>query len=352
MSRIVRTGLLGLIALGWAGVGQGQEARPKRDPRADQVMATVASRGQTDKVTRADVVRLLSQYPPVQADEREMAYRQAVDLLVNFHLLNHFLSAQRIQVPEEKIDAQIDRMKEQMKKDSPGADIQTVLAQNGSSMAELRREIANKTRWSEFTASKATDAELRRFLNQHRDRFSGTQVRASHILLRVEPNATPEQKARVRQKLEAIRKEIVGGKITFAAAANKYSEDPANAGGAGGDLDYFTLDSGFVEEFANPAFKLKKAEISEPIETPFGMHLIMITDRKEGRLPDFEKVKPFLAQQFNMELEKQIVTAERKTAKIEVQPMPKDLFAAEPAPQPGAPAAPAVPPPGGARPRQ
>ncbi len=49
------------------------------------------------------------------------------------------------------------------------------------------------------------------------------------------------------------------------------------------------------------------------------MHLIQVTDRKEGRLPDFEKVKPYLAQQFSMDLEKKIITDERKTAKIEVQ---------------------------------
>lgn len=352
MSRIVRTGLLGLIALGWAGAGQGQEAKTKRDPRADQVMATVTSRGQTDKVTRADVVRILNQYPPVPADEREIAFKSAVDLLVNFHLVNHYLASQRVQVPEEKIDAQIDRMKEQMKKEGQTADLATLLTQNGSSMAEFRKEIANKLRLSEFTASKATDAELRRFLNQNRDLFSGTQVRASHILLPVEPNATQADKDKVRQKLEAIRKEIVNGKITFAAAANKYSQDPANAGGAGGDLDYFRLDSGFVDEFANPAFKLKKGEVSEPVETPFGFHLIHITDRKEGRLPDFEKVKPYLAQRYSMDLEKQIVTAERKNARIDVQPMPKDLFAAEPAKQPAAPGASAVPPPGGAVPKQ
>ena len=65
-----------------------------------------------------------------------------------------------------------------------------------------------------------------------------------------------------------IRKEILQARLTFAAAANKYSEDPANAGGAGGDLDYFTLDSGFVEEFADAAFKLKKGEISRPRRDP------------------------------------------------------------------------------------
>jgi peptidyl-prolyl cis-trans isomerase C len=356
MSRIVRVALLGLFAVGLAGSswGQGPQATAKRDPRADQVLATVTSRGQTDKVTRADVVRLLNQYPPVPVDEREIAYNRAIELLSNGHLLTHYLTSQRVEVPEAKIDAQIDRMKEQMKKEGQTGDLATLLIQNGTSMAAIRKDITNQLRWSEFAAAKGSDGDLRRFLNENRDRFSGTQVRASHILLRLEPSATKEQKDKARQQLAALRKLIVSGKMTFAAAANKYSQDPANASGAGGDLDYFTLDSGFVEEFANAAFKLKKGEVSEPIETPFGMHLIQVTDRKEGRLPDFEKAKPYLAQQFSMDLQKKIVTEERKTAKVDVQPLPKDLFASDPAPSgaPGVPAAPGVPPPGAAAPKQ
>ena len=61
--------------------------------------------------------------------------------------------------------------------------------------------------------------------------------------------------------------------MTFAQAANKYSEDPANSEGAGGDIGYFTLTSGVVEEFADAAFKLKKGEISDPVETVYGKHL-------------------------------------------------------------------------------
>ena len=101
--------------------------------------------------------------------------------------------------------------------------------------------------------------------------------------------------------------------------------------GAGGDLDYFTLESGFVDEFADAAFKLKKGEVSQPVETPFGYHLIQVTDRKEGKLPDFEQNKPYITQAFSMELQKEIVGEERKTAKIDVKPMPKDLFPSEPA---------------------
>ena len=201
----------------------------------------------------------------------------------------------------------------------------TLLVQNGSSIDGPAQGVRRPAPLHEFAKTKATDAELKNFLNENRDRF-GHPGPASHILLKVEPNASQAEKDKVKQKLEAIRKEIVGGKISFAAAANKYSEDPANAGGAGGDLDYFTLDSGFVDEFADAAFKLKKGEVSQPVETPFGFHLIQVTDRKDGKLPDFEQNKPYIAQAFSMELQKEIVGAERKAAKIDVKPMPKDFF--------------------------
>ena len=156
----------------------------------------------------------------------------------------------------------------------------------------VRKELENRIRWSEYVKAKATDAELRRYVAANRDLFSGTQVRASHILLKVDPDAPAAEKEKVKQKLLAIKSQIDANKMTFAEAANKYSEDPANAGGAGGDLDYFTLSSGFIPEFTDVAFKLKKGSISEPVETPYGYHLIQVTDRKEGRPVDFEQNKP------------------------------------------------------------
>ena len=130
--------------------------------------------------------------------------------------------------------------------------------------------------------------------------------------------------------------------MSFAEAANKYSEDPANAGGAGGDLDFFTLNSGFIPEFTDVAFKLKKGSISDPVETPYGYHLIQVTDRKEGRPVDFEQNKPYIHNVYAGELQKNLLTEERKQAKIDVKPMPKDLF--PPAGSPPPPLPPSPPP--------
>ena len=252
-----------------------------------------------------------------------------MDMLANTLLIKHFLLAQRIQVPENRIDEQIEQVRQQLKKQ--GQDLETALNQSGSSLEEMRKDIANTLRFDEFVRSRATDPGAAaipqrepRPLRPHSGARTATSCCAVH------PDATKEQKEKIKQKLEQIRQEIVGGKTTFAAAANKYSEDPANAGGAGGDLDYFTLDMGFVEEFADAAFKMKKGEISQPVETPYGYHLIQVTDRKEGKVPDFEQFRINLAQYYRMKLQKDIVEDERKTAKIDIQPMPKDLFPSEP----------------------
>jgi peptidyl-prolyl cis-trans isomerase C len=353
MFRTVRTGLLPVIALGLIAVGgQAQTASktataPGSDAAAtaggapaqagaagsaaagaDVVLATVTSHNRTDKVTRAEVINFLSRNPLPPSEEREAAYQTAVNMLVNTALLNQFLSRQNVPVTPAKVDEEIEKLKQQLK--AEGQDLPTMLNQNGLALEEIRKVFENRLRWQEYVKFRATDATLRKFLNDNRDLFSGTQVRASHIFLKVEPNASAADKEKVKQKLLGIRNDILQNKISFAAAANKYSQDQANEGGAGGDLDYFTLQSGYIEEFANHAFKMKKGEISGPVETPYGYHLIQITDRKEGKLPDFEQNKPAIIQAYAADLQKNVLDAERKTAQIEIKPMPKDLFPPEP----------------------
>lgn len=357
MRRRVQVGLLSVLVSGLAAGGASvraqapaktaQPAAPAAAvtgrapviPGANDVVATVTQGAVSEKVTKGEVVNFLSRYPIPANENREQVYRDAVESLINTKLLNIYLNRQKIAVPPGKIDAELARLEQQLK--TEGQDLATALLENNIAIDDIRKELENRIRWSEYVQAKATDATLRRYFAENRDLFSGTQVRASHILLKADPDAPAAEKEKVKQKLLGIKKQIESG-MSFAEAANKYSEDPANAGGAGGDLDYFTLSSGFIPEFTDVAFKLKKGTISDPVETPYGYHLIQVTDRKEGRPVDFDQNKVYIQNVYAGELQKELLTAERKSAKIEIKPMPKDLFPSAAPATPTAPAAPAA----------
>lgn len=300
-------------------------ARPLPPPAVlKQVLATVNG----ESITRSDLLKFLSGYE-IPAGNEQNIYRDALETLVNNRLVNMFINRQKIPVPEQKLDEAVAKVEKDLK--AEGRDLPTALAESNTSMADLRKEFATRERWIAYIKAKGTDAELNKFAEKNKDMINGTQIKASHIVLKVEPNATPADKEKVRQTLLEIKQAIDSNKMTFAEAANKHSVDPANAEGAGGDLGYFGRNSGFIEEFTDAAFKLKKGSISDPVETVYGYHLIQVTDRKEGAPVDFEQKKPLITQMYSMELQKDLIAAERKTAKIDIKPMPADLFPPAPA---------------------
>lgn len=297
-------------------------SKPAGDP--GQVLGTVNG----ESITRGELINFLRSYQ-IPAGDQEQVYLDAMNTLVNTHLVTQYLVRQNISVSEQKVDEAIATLEMELKKD--GMDLPTQLRQSGMTLDSVRKEYASRLRWIDYVNKKATDAELKSFAETHKALFNGTQVRASHIVLKTEPNASTSDKEKIRQKLLGIKRDIESNKISFAEAANKYSEDlTANKEGKGGELGYFGLNSGVIEEFAEPAFALKKGVISDPVETPYGYHLILVTDRKEGGAFDFEQNKPLVKQVYAAELQKNVLSTERKKAetggKIEIKPMPKDLF--------------------------
>jgi parvulin-like peptidyl-prolyl isomerase len=314
-------------------------AAPATAPATARPPAAILNQSQAtvngEVITRGDLINLLIRYQLPVGSEQQI-YHDAMETLVNTRLVNQFLARQKITVSDQKVADQVAILEKQLKQD--GSDMASELLRSNMSMADVQKEIGNRVRWVDFLESKATDAELQRFVATHKDLFSGTQVKASHILVKVEPKAPAADKEKVRQKLLQLKSDIEANKVSFAEAANKNSEDPANSEGAGGDVGFFKRSTGFIEEFADAAFALPKGSISGVVETPYGLHLIQVTDRKEGNPFDFEQNKPFVKQMYAADLQKTILTAERKSAKVDVKPMPTDLF-------PPAPTAPAATPP-------
>jgi peptidyl-prolyl cis-trans isomerase SurA len=115
-----------------------------------------------------------------------------------------------------------------------------------------------------------------------RDLYERTtkEVNASHLLLMVPKDATPEQDTAIFKRIKEIRKEIMDGK-DFNEAAVEYSEDPS-AKTNKGSLGYFTAFQ-MVVPFENAAFTTPVGEVSQPVRTSFGYHLLKVNDIRDNQ---------------------------------------------------------------------
>lgn len=134
-----------------------------------------------------------------------------------------------------------------------------------------------------------TDAQLRERYQQNREQYrTGESVQASHILIKTEENATPQQVEEARAKASSILQQIRGG-ADFAALARQHSGDPSSAAN-GGDLGFF--ESGqMVPEFEQAAFAQNAGEVSEPVKTQYGFHIIKTTAKRPSGYRPFEQVR-------------------------------------------------------------
>ncbi len=120
------------------------------------------------------------------------------------------------------------------------------------------------------------------------------RVKAAHILIKAEKGASPEKKAEAKKKIEELRKELEGGK-DFATLAKQFSEDTGSKD-KGGDLG-FNERGAWVPPFAEAAFALKAGELSAPVETDFGFHLIKVEAKKPPENKELKDVEPEIARQ-------------------------------------------------------
>ena len=116
-----------------------------------------------------------------------------------------------------------------------------------------------------------SEADARAYFDAHPDEFKMPErVHASHILVKVDPNASDASKAESRKKLEGIKARLDGGE-DFAKLAEENSDCPSSA--KGGDLGFFTRGQ-MVAPFEEAAFALNPGDTSDVVETRFGFHLI------------------------------------------------------------------------------
>ena len=168
-------------------------------------------------------------------------------------------------------------------------------------------------------ASLSDDAERKVYEEAVKQVKNEEEVHARHILVPTEDEA------------KAILAQLKGG-ADFATLAKEKSKDPGAA--EGGDLGYFTKEQ-MVPEFAEVAFKLGKGQLSDPVKTQFGWHVIKVEDKRIRPTPTFEQVKPQIENYVAHRAQAEIVENLRKSATVERLDKPA---AADPSLNPAAPA--------------
>ena len=321
--------ILGLVVAASTAGGQ-QAAVPAPQTAAgagnDPVVANVFGQNITEKQVMEVIEQMARQrqLPNDQMQKKDtLLYRDALDTLIGFALLRN--EAQDLNLTVDK--AKADEAWQTVVKRFPSEDqFQKALQSQGLTEADARKKMEESLLYQQVidkavaNVPPPAETDVRKFYDDNPKFFvTPEQVHAAHILLKVDAKATPEQKAEVKTKLEGIRADIEGKKITFAEAAAKYSEDKSNSE-KGGDLGFFPRGK-MVKPFEDAAFAAKPGTTSDVVETPLGYHLINTIEIKApGNIP-FEDARKnivsFLERKSKQDAINQHIDGLRQKAKVE-----------------------------------
>ncbi|MGZ3711092.1 MAG: peptidylprolyl isomerase [Bdellovibrionota bacterium] len=172
-----------------------------------------------------------------------------------------------------------------------------------TALERARRQLLANRYLQKNIMPKITDANIRQFFDKNKLRYNQDEVHAFHVLLKTEDEAK-----------EVYTKAKAGE--DFEVLAKKYSKDPTSAQNMG-DLGFMTR-SRMPPQFSEAAFSMKAGEISQPVKTPFGYHIIKMVEKREGKPVKFEDVKDQVRADFQGESINDLIASLKKSNKVVV----------------------------------
>lgn len=285
-----------------------RKADPDWPPPGIQLLDRIAAIVNTEPITQFELSRAMGPFvlklrEEHDGDELEAKLaelqREVLASLVNDILIHGEARKLKLEVTQEQIDQQLERVKRA--NGWSDDDLDTAIKQLGfESMADYRRHAERELLKNQAISIRVSsrividEAEVQRVFKDKFENARGVEERrAAHVLLRVGEFAPQAQVLELEKKLRAIREQALTGEATFEELARRHSEDK-NAQ-AGGDLGWFTRGD-LDPEFESVAFELREDEISEIVRTSFGLHIIKITGNRYRMDIDEEKRAALLRQ--------------------------------------------------------
>jgi len=245
----------------------------------NEIAATVNGEQITNKEIDEQYAKLPAQYQGLI--DRETFVNQTIlsKLLIQESI------KEGITITDQEIDKSLDPLR------INNETLEQIAIQQGYTVEELKKILGDRLYINKLLEKKLniviTDEEAKKFFDENKaDLEEKEQIKASHILVKTEEEAND------------IEKQLKEGK-QFTELANQYSIDPGS-NKTGGELGFFPKGV-MVKEFEDAAFKLNINEVSNPVQTQFGYHIIKVTDKKPAKEANYDelkdKIKDYLKQQ-------------------------------------------------------
>jgi peptidyl-prolyl cis-trans isomerase C len=287
----------------------------------------VVARVNGQPVTKDDFERMIKTIEgragqAIPPDRRDEILRGALDQLVIYTLLSQESKTRGVKIDEKEIDGKVQQIRSQFPTQEA---FDKAVKDRGWTLDRLRHDATvdlSVTKLMEIEVSTVpgpSDAETKEFYEKNPNQFKqDEQLRASHILIRVDEKADAAKKAKAKAEIDTVLKQARAG-ADFAKLAQQHSQDASAA--QGGDLGFFSRGQG-APAFDKAAFELKPGQISDVVTTPFGYHVIKAGERKPGRVIPLEEasdqIKRYLLEQKKAQHAEAYVDGLKKKSKIEV----------------------------------
>jgi len=289
------TRLILLLLLTWATAGVNPLLAADAEKNAEGKVATVngidISRKDYNREVKLYSDRMARSGQPLNEQQTKVIGDQILDRMIETELLYQESRKQGVQIESTAVDAQFSEIKQRFASEE---EFSKAVDQMEMTEAGIRAQIEKGLAINELVKIRVadniqiTEEESRSFYDTHPELFKQPeQVKASHILIKVEPDADAVKKTAAGEKIEKIQARLKKGE-DFAALARENSEGPSAS--KGGDLGYFKRGS-MVKPFEDAAFALEINQVSEVVETVFGYHLIKVFDKKPEQTLTYAEVK-------------------------------------------------------------
>jgi len=217
-----------------------------------------------------------------------------IEQLIERELLRGFLEQQKVVAEADVVDLRMLELEELIRR--RGGEPAEVFAKLKLSVEQVRKELALGVAWEQFVEQSVTAPELAKYFAEHRAELDGTRVHARQIFRKA---MTDAEAVAAETLLRQVRGDVVAGKLTFSQAAGQHSQSPS--GQQGGDVGWIVGLGQLPAEAARAALQLEPGELSSPVRSPLGLHLVMVTDKQPGQL-SLEDVRPQILERMAAEL--------------------------------------------------